>query len=106
MVHEITDQTFKETINQDGLVLVEFWAPWCSLCKTLAPILEELSNENSDKVKIVTINVETNEQVSTELNVMSLPAMFFYKNGKVVGTVTGFVPKQTLQDAINQLQGE
>lgn len=104
MVKEITDAMFQETIRQEGLVIVEFWAPWCSYCKLLEPILEELSEEFAGQVNIATINVETNAEVSAELNVMSLPAMFFYKNGTIVGTVTGFVPKPTLVDAINQLK--
>lgn len=104
MVKAITDAMFQETIRQEGLVIVEFWAPWCSYCKLLEPILQELSEEFAGEVNIATINVETNTEVSAELNVMSLPAMFFYKNGAVVGTVTGFVPKPTLVDAIHQLK--
>ncbi|MCY9692958.1 thioredoxin [Paenibacillus alginolyticus] len=103
MVIDIKDQMFQDTIGQEGLVIIEFWAPWCSYCKLLAPILEELDHQYGDTVKIAKINVETESVVSTELNVQSLPALFFYKNGSVVGTVTGFVPKNTLEEAINQL---
>ncbi|GIP39016.1 thioredoxin [Paenibacillus sp. J31TS4] len=99
----VTDQTVQAAIGQEGLVLVEFWAPWCPLCKQLDPILDQLAEENEHRLKIVKLNVETDSVLSTELIVMSLPAMFFYRNGEIVGTVTGFVPKPTLQSAIDQL---
>lgn len=104
MVIELTDQTYDDTVQKDGLVIVEFWAPWCQLCKRLEPILDELASEYEGTVMIAKINVETNTIVSKELNVLSLPALFIYKNGSLVGTVTGFVPKETLEDAINQLK--
>ncbi|NHN33310.1 thioredoxin [Paenibacillus agricola] len=100
MVIEITDQTFQETTRGEGLVIVEFWAPWCSLCKLLEPILEELSSEYDSQVSIAKINVESNQEVSERLGVKSLPALFIYKQGALVGQVNGFVPKSTLQEAI------
>ncbi|MBD0383157.1 thioredoxin [Paenibacillus sedimenti] len=103
MVIDITDEMFRDTIRQPGLVIVEFWAPWCSYCKLLEPILEELDNQYNGAVQIAKINVETETVISTELNVLSLPGLFFYKDGSLVGTVTGFVPKNQLEAAINQL---
>lgn len=103
MVKEITDEMFKDTIKQSGLVIVEFWAKWCSLCKLLEPILEELDRQYNGAVKIAKIDVETETAVSAELNVLSLPALFFYKDGSLAGTVTGFVPKNQLEDVIQQL---
>jgi thioredoxin 1 len=102
MVIEITDQTFQETVQGEGIVIVEFWAQWCSLCKLLEPILEELSNEYGSQLSIAKLNVESNQEVSERLGVKSLPALFIYKQGALVGQVTGFVPKSTLQEAINK----
>jgi thioredoxin 1 len=103
MVIDITDQSFQETIQQKGLVIIEFWAPWCTYCKQLEPILDELDLEFVGKVRIAKINVETDSEISTRLNVLSLPALFIYKDGTLVGNVTGFVPKKTLEEAIHSL---
>jgi len=103
VITDISDRTFHDVIKQDGLVIVEFWAPWCTYCKQLEPILEQLDTIFEGKIMIAKLNVETDTEVSAELNVQSLPAMFIYKNGTLVGNVTGFVPKQTLEEGIRSL---
>lgn len=103
MVLEITDQNFKETVQENSILLVEFWAPWCSYCKLLEPVLEELSEEYAGQLTIGKINVETDAEVSTELQVLSLPTMLFYKNGNLLGRVNGYVPKDKLEEVIDQV---
>jgi thioredoxin 1 len=97
---KVTDQTFKEQTSK-GLVLVDFWAPWCGPCKMIGPILEELSEEMADKVTIAKLNVDENQQTAGQYGVMSIPTLLFFKDGEVVDQVVGFQPKEALEARIN-----
>jgi thioredoxin 1 len=90
-----TDQNFATETNE-GVVLVDFWAPWCGPCKMIAPVLEELDQELSGKVKIVKLNVDDNQETSAKYEVMSIPTLLIFKNGEVVDKVVGFQPKEAL----------
>src|SRR5690625_94308 len=96
-----TDQTFANETN-DGLVLVDFWAPWCGPCKMIAPVLEELDAEMSDKVKIVKLDVDDNQETAGKYGVMSIPTLLLLKDGNVVDQVVGFQPKEALAELINK----
>ncbi|HLS06364.1 MAG TPA: thioredoxin [Bacillota bacterium] len=96
-----TDQTFANETN-DGLVLVDFWAPWCGPCKMIAPVLEELDAEMSDKVKIVKLDVDDNQETAGKYGVMSIPTLLLFKDGNVVDQVVGFQPKEALAELINK----
>lgn len=99
---KVTDQTFKEQTSK-GLVLVDFWAPWCGPCKMIGPVLEELSDEMADKVTITKLNVDENQQTAGQYGVMSIPTLLFFKDGEVVDQVVGFQPKEALEARINHL---
>lgn len=101
---ELTNGTYDKVVSEQEAVLVEFWAEWCTLCKQMKPILEEIQREYDDKLTVAMVNVATEETLSEQMEVMSLPALFIYKKGQLVGKVTGFVPKETLVDALNQLK--
>lgn len=95
---ELTDQTFnKEVQSPDaGVVLVDFWAPWCGPCRQLAPILQEVEAEVNDKVKVVKINVDNNPDTAGKFGVMSIPTLMLFKNGEAVDKAVGLQPKEQL----------
>lgn len=88
-----TDQTFQEETGS-GVVLVDFWAPWCGPCKMIAPVLEELDGEMGDSVKIVKVDVDENQGSASKFGVMSIPTLLVLKDGEVVDKVVGFQPKE------------
>ena len=99
----ITDDTFEsEVLQSDKLVLVDFWATWCGPCKMIAPILEEIANEMSDKVKITKMDVDVNKVIAGKFNIMSIPSLLFFKDGKMVDQVVGAVPKAQLMSRLDK----
>ncbi|HLQ97261.1 MAG TPA: thioredoxin [Candidatus Dormibacteraeota bacterium] len=100
-IKHATDETFdKETA--EGLVLVDFWAPWCGPCKMIAPVLEEIDGELSDKVQIVKLDVDDNQETAGKFGVMSIPTLLLFKDGNVVDQIVGFQPKDALVELINK----
>lgn len=98
---DVTDQNFVQETSE-GLVLVDFWAPWCGPCKMIAPVLEELDNDLGDKVKIVKLNVDDNQETAGKFGIMSIPTLLLMKDGNVVDQVVGFQPKEALEEMINK----
>ncbi|ANU16900.1 thioredoxin [Planococcus maritimus] len=96
-----TDQNFKQEVSE-GLVLVDFWAAWCGPCKMIAPVLEELDSDMDDKVKIVKVDVDENQQTASEYGIMSIPTLLFMKNGETVDKVVGFRPKEALAELVEK----
>ncbi|MDR3134723.1 MAG: thioredoxin [Deltaproteobacteria bacterium] len=87
-IKELTDDIFDETLSSSTLpVLVDFWAPWCGPCRALAPVLGELSNELSDKLFFVKVNVDENQNAPSKYNVRTIPCLIVFKNGEEVGRV-------------------
>ncbi|RXI98477.1 thioredoxin [Anaerobacillus alkaliphilus] len=97
----VTDQTFTSETSE-GVVLVDFWAPWCGPCKMIAPVLEELDAELGDKAKIVKIDVDENQETAGKFGVMSIPTLLVIKDGEVVDQVVGFQPKEALAELLNK----
>ena len=90
----VTDENFRAE-TAEGVVLVDFWAPWCGPCKMIAPVLEELDGE-LNKAKIVKVDVDENQETAGQFGVMSIPTLLVMKNGDVVDQVVGFQPKEAL----------
>ncbi len=103
-VAEFTDQNFDaEVLQADGPVLVDFWAPWCGPCRQIAPMIEELANENAG-IKIGKINIDDNPQAAQRFQVNSIPTLLVFKGGEVSETFVGVRPKAQLQEALNAAQ--
>lgn len=102
-VLHINDADFESVVvNSDIPVLLDFWAPWCGPCKMIAPVLDELTPEFAGKVKIVKMNVDDNQATPTQFGVRSIPTLLLIKNGQVVATQVGALPKTQLTNFINQ----
>lgn len=103
MTIEITDANFKSEVTDSEIpVLVDFWAPWCGPCKTVAPVLEELAKEYDGKVKVVKLNVDENQSTASEFGVRSIPTLILFKAGKVLEQTIGVQPKENLKQMVEK----
>lgn len=104
MTHtDITNGNFKtEVLDYKGKVIVDFWAPWCGPCQMLTPIIEEIGTELGDKIKVVKVNVDENNEISMKYNVSAIPTVMIFNNGQIKDTIIGFRQKQDYLNAINK----
>jgi thioredoxin 2 len=94
---DVTDENFGQVVLQSSdPVLVDFWAPWCGHCKTLSPVLEGLAGDFGGRIKIAKVNVDENPRTASNYNIRSVPNLLFFKNGKVVDSVAGALPREEL----------
>jgi thioredoxin 1 len=101
MAQEFTDSNFKqEVLDNDGLVVIDFWAEWCGPCKMIGPIVEELAEEYDGKAKIGKVNVDENSDVSMKYGIRSIPTILFLKNGEIVDKQVGLTSKEGLKAKI------
>ncbi len=98
----LNKDNFKE-VTSKGVVLVDFWAPWCGPCKMLSPVIDELEGEISDVV-FGKVNVDDNPELAQEFEVMSIPAVFILKDGKKVDEFVGVLPKAKIVEKLNAVK--
>jgi thioredoxin 1 len=98
----VTDATFKEVVNNHPLVVVDCWAPWCGPCNMVAPVVEELAQNYAGKVLFGKLNVDNNRKVATEYQIMSIPTLLVFKDGRLVDRIVGAMPKQMLEPKLTR----
>ena len=98
----VEDKDFKEKVlNSDKPVLCDFWAEWCGPCKMLTPILEEISQELNQKVQVVKVNLDENQDLAMKYSIRSIPTLLLFSNGELVDTKVGLIPKNDIVDWLN-----
>jgi thioredoxin 1 len=97
---DVTDATFQsEVLEADGAVLVDFWAPWCGPCRVVHPILEEMAAER-EELRVVSLNVDDNQQTAARYEVLSIPTLILFKGGQEAKRVIGAMPKRRLESEL------
>jgi thioredoxin 1 len=97
----LNKESFEKATSSTKTTLVDFWAPWCGPCKSLGPILDELSQEIPEKVDIYKVNVDDNTELAQEHGVQSIPTILVYKNGSLSQTLVGLKSKEELKEIID-----
>ncbi len=103
---EAKDDNFEEEVlKSDKPVLVDFWAPWCGPCQAMGPVIEEISKEFEDKVKVVKVNVDNSPQFAQKYGIMSIPALIIFKNGEIYKQLEpGVHSKEKITEELNNLK--
>ena len=91
----------REVVKSDKLVIVDFWAEWCGPCKMIAPLLDEIARDMGDKVKIVKVNVDQEQELAQQYGIYNIPTLLFFKGGTVREQVVGATAKKNLVEKIN-----
>ncbi len=100
---ELTDESFdRDVLKSEQPVMVDFWAAWCGPCKALAPIVEEVATAYNGKVKVGKMDVDKNVATPQRYGVRGIPTLLIFKGGKVQEQIVGYVPKETIQKALDK----
>lgn len=99
---ELTNSNF-DSVVQEGVCMVDFWAPWCGPCRMIAPVIDELATDFDGTAKICKVNTDEEQDLAVKFGIRSIPTILFMKDGKVVDQVVGAASKQAFADKINSL---
>lgn len=99
---ELTEQNFDEIIKE-GVVMVDFWAPWCGPCRMIAPVIDNLATQYEGKAKVCKVNTDEQQDLATKFGIRSIPTIFFYKNGEKVDEMIGAATEQEFKDKLDGL---
>ena len=108
LILDISEEQFNENVIEQSssfLILVDFWAPWCGPCKQLTPLLEKIIKKSENKVKLMKINIDENQQIAGQLKIQSIPAVFAFKDKKVVDAFQGVIPESKIIEFIEKNLG-
>ena len=105
-IKHVTDTTFKSEVLESPIpVLVDYWAEWCGPCKMIAPVLDESADTYADRMSIAKIDVDENQSVASRYHVRGIPTLLVFKGGQVKEQIVGYVPKETIQKALDKHLG-
>jgi len=99
---DLTDATFKKFTEDNPLVVVDCWAPWCGPCRFVSPVVEELARDYEGRIAFGKLNVDQNNRVAIQYGIMSIPTLLVFKNGKLIDQIVGAMPRQRLEPRITR----
>jgi thioredoxin 1 len=103
IIMNVTDANFEEEVIGSVLpVLVDFWAVWCGPCRMVAPFVEQIAQEYSDRLKVAKLNVDENQGIPAKYGIMSIPTLLLFKGGELKETIVGALPKAKIVDAVSK----
>jgi len=104
-MHTVIDKDNFEEITNEGVTLVDFWAPWCGPCRMIAPVIDELAEEYKDKAVIGKVNTDENQELAAKYGVRSIPFIMFMKDGKMVDSMVGAASKDAFKEKLDAVLG-
>ena len=103
-VLEVNDATFdREVLESEQPVLVDFWAVWCGPCKLIGPIVDQVAASFAGKLKVVKVNVDENSATPSRYGIRGIPALLFFKGGKVADQIVGYAPREVIEEKLNRV---
>jgi thioredoxin 1 len=96
-----TNTSFDDLLQDNRLVIVDFWATWCGPCRMLSPLLDDVEEQMADKIVVVKVNVDDADEIAARFRIMNIPTLLFFKDGNIVDKTVGAMPKSALVERIN-----
>ncbi len=100
---ELTSENFNDTLKNNEVVMVDFWAPWCGPCRMIAPVIEELAEEFEGKAVVAKVNTDEEQDIAVQYGIRSIPSILFFKNGELVDQMVGAASKDAFAEKLNAL---
>ncbi len=105
-ISDVTDSTFQaEVLDSERPVLVDFWAEWCAPCRALAPVIQQIADEHESQLRVVKLDVDSSPSTPAKFSVRAMPTLLFFRDGQVVDSLVGAVPKKQVHDKVQALLG-